>query len=217
MPWFWVIAGPNGSGKSTLAQQLRLTGLLSTPEETNFLWINPDEIRRGLSEQNFDDQNNLDLMAAERADELVANAIAANTSFARETVLSTDRLFPLMIQAKDKGYKLGLIFVFLFSPDINIDRIRTRVALGGHPVPEQKVRARWAKALALLPRAAEMCDSVLVYDNTAPAGQSPGPILVYEKTPTSVYLNPCVVRYEAAPQPLSAAIAALKHQTETSN
>ena len=52
------------------------------------------------------------------------------------------------------------------NPAININRIKTRVANGGHPVPDEKVISRYYKALDLIPRLVEVCDVCHIYDNT---------------------------------------------------
>ena len=50
--------------------------------------------------------------------------------------------------------------------DINVARVSARQALGGHGVPEDKIRSRYSKALALLPELVEVCDILHIYDNT---------------------------------------------------
>ncbi len=50
--------------------------------------------------------------------------------------------------------------------DINVARVHAREALGGHGVPEEKIRSRYDKALALVPRLVEICDILHIYDNT---------------------------------------------------
>lgn len=52
------------------------------------------------------------------------------------------------------------------NPAININRIKTRVANGGHSVPDEKVISRYCKALDLIPRLVEVCDICHIYDNT---------------------------------------------------
>lgn len=52
------------------------------------------------------------------------------------------------------------------NPAININRIKTRVANGGHFVPDEKVISRYYNALDLIPRLVEVCDVCHIYDNT---------------------------------------------------
>ena len=49
---------------------------------------------------------------------------------------------------------------------INVARVSARQAIGGHGVPEDKIRSRYSKALALIPQLVEVCDILHVYDNT---------------------------------------------------
>ena len=54
------------------------------------------------------------------------------------------------------------------SPDQALDRIRNRVALGGHDVPEADARRRFARSHANLPAAIARTDEAMLYDNTDP-------------------------------------------------
>ena len=93
-------------------------------------------------------------------------ALEEKADFTFETVLSTDRNLTLLKKAKQKGYFIRCIYVLTASPDINIARIKVREASGGHGVPEDKVRSRYEKALALIPELVEVCDILHIYDNT---------------------------------------------------
>lgn len=52
------------------------------------------------------------------------------------------------------------------DPDINVIRVRVREKSGGHGVPEDKIRVRYDRALALIPRLVPLCDILHIYDNT---------------------------------------------------
>lgn len=86
--------------------------------------------------------------------------------FTFETVLSTERNLNLLMRAKDNGYFVRGIYVLTIDAGINVARVNAREALGGHGVPEDKIRSRYSKALALIPRLVEVCDILHVYDNT---------------------------------------------------
>ena len=81
-------------------------------------------------------------------------------------MLSTERNLLLLERAKENGYFIRCIYVLTANPAININRIKTRVANGGHPVPDEKVISRYYKALDLIPRLVEVCDVCHIYDNT---------------------------------------------------
>ena len=56
----------------------------------------------------------------------------------------------------------------MISPGQTLDRIRNRVALGGHDVPEADVRRRFGRSLANLPAAIARADEAYLYDNNDP-------------------------------------------------
>lgn len=205
MPALWLIAGPNGSGKSTLARQLQIEALLPTPEEQDFLWINPDVIRAEIAAAQGEAETH-SMTAAEAADLQFRQAIRSRRSFVRETVLSTERLFADLRAAKEAGYRLGLIYIFLRSPDLSIARVKARVAVGGHDVPEDKVRGRWGRSLAVMPNAVAMCDAALVFDNSVKATPGSTPFLVFEKTPNTLWMAANLRRYAKSPAPLRKAL-----------
>jgi predicted ABC-type ATPase len=84
----------------------------------------------------------------------------------------------LLEKAKTCGYEVQCIYVLTCACDINVARVRARRAAGGHDVPEDKIRARYQRALALLPRLIAVCDKILIYDN------SDRPSLVFRKENT---------------------------------
>lgn len=73
-----------------------------------------------------------------------------------------------MDTARSAGYRIVLHYVCVDSPDQSLDRIRNRVALGGHDVPEPDVRRRFRRSLENLPGAMTRADEVVLYDNTDP-------------------------------------------------
>lgn len=93
-----------------------------------------------------------------------------------ETVLSTDKYRRLVEEAKRRGLEFRLIYVLLDSPDRNVERVRLRVAKGGHDVPEDRIRARYERSLAQLPWFFDRADRAWVFDNSAAT-----PRLVAEK------------------------------------
>ena len=143
-----VFAGPNGSGKTTV------TKLAKVIEP----YINADDIKR----TNYC----TDLEAAQLAEKMREDCVANNQSFTFETVLSTDRNLKLLKKAKKQGFFIRCIYVLTSNPDINVSRVESRTAAGGHSVPEEKILSRYYKALALLPELAKICDVMHIYDNS---------------------------------------------------
>ncbi|WP_419025539.1 hypothetical protein [Emergencia sp.] len=78
--------------------------------------------------------------------------------FCFETVLSTDRNLKLLQQAKGKGYFIRCYYILTADPLINVYRVKSRVAAGGHDVPEEKIISRYDKALDLVKNLLQVCD-----------------------------------------------------------
>ena len=156
-PVVLAFAGPNGSGKSTVTRGLPVFGT----------YVNADDLKL--------EYNLTDLEAARQADALRGELLSKKADFSFETVLSTDRNLLLLQRAKDAGYEVQCIYVLTCCEDINVARVRARVASGGHDVPEDKIRSRYHRALALLPRLIPVCDKILIYDN------SDTPKLIFKK------------------------------------
>ncbi len=147
-PEIMVFAGPNGSGKSTITKMAKTVGK----------YVNADDIKRA----------NLcsDMDAALKAEELREKLLDEGGDFTFETVLSTDRNLNLLARAKDKGYFIRGIYVLTANSDVNVMRVKLRESLGGHGVPEEKIRSRYDKAMTLIPRLVDLCDILHIYDNT---------------------------------------------------
>jgi len=156
-PIVMVFAGPNGSGKSTITAQMPHYGV----------YINADDLKKeyGLT----------DLEAAQKAEALRNKLVGEKANFSFETVLSTERNLLLLQKAKEKGYEVQCIYILTCKADINVARVRGRVREGGHDVPEDKIRNRYIKALKLLPQIVDVCDKMLIYDNSIM------PFLIFKK------------------------------------
>ena len=83
-----------------------------------------------------------------------------------ETVLSTSKYRRLVTKAKGLGYSVWLVYVVLDTPERNIERVRLRVAKGGHHVPDDKVRSRYVGSLEQFPWFLEQADPAWIYDNS---------------------------------------------------
>jgi predicted ABC-type ATPase len=83
-----------------------------------------------------------------------------------ETVLSTPKYKGLVEAAKARGFEVRLIYVMLRTPEMNVERVRLRVARGGHDVPADKIRDRFARSLAQLSWFLDAADRAYVFDNS---------------------------------------------------
>ncbi len=156
-----IVAGPNGSGKTTLVRSGALDGFLMLPVNA----INADDVARDMAggSSPTDAQS---LLAAKLCDGMLDRNIARGVSTVIETVLSSGKLRPRVIAAREGGFQISLIFVTLRTAELNVRRVAQRVQLGGHPVPQDRIIDRRRNAHANFAWFAAHADLVLVFDNT---------------------------------------------------
>lgn len=153
-----VIAGPNGAGKSTLAPAIARDGFQLRD------FVNADEIARGLS--GFDPASaalQAGRLMLRRLEELASH----RASFAFETTLATRSYAPWLRSLKTAGYRVELLFVWLPSSELAIQRVADRVRLGGHDIPVDVIRRRYELGLRNLFRLyLPIADRWTVVDNS---------------------------------------------------
>lgn len=155
VPILTVIAGPNGSGKSTLTSAIGFEGSANL--------IDPDAVAR-----RFDaDQPARKAIPAAREAILRCNALLADrASFTLETTLAGHGALGIPRQAKITGYQTLLVYVPLGHPELHIERVRLRVAQGGHDIPDTDIRRRYWRSLHRAPEALRLADEAIVLDNS---------------------------------------------------
>ena len=130
-----LIAGPNGSGKSTCAKLL-------LPSTITF--INADMIAQELT-------GHSGTAADLRAGRILLNRLskleADHKDFALETTLATVMLASRIKRLKQKGYEVHLIFLWLPSDELAVERVATRIRAGGHPVPVTTIKRRFVSGV----------------------------------------------------------------------
>jgi predicted ABC-type ATPase len=138
MPNLYIIAGCNGAGKTTASYTV-LPELLNCNE-----FVNADNIAAGLSPFN---PESVALEAGrimlQRIDELLSREV----DFAFETTLSTRSYVSLVKRAQQKGYEVTLLFFWLSSPKIAMQRVATRVNEGGHNIPIDVIERRYYRGI----------------------------------------------------------------------
>lgn len=92
--------------------------------------------------------------------------LEARATFSFETVMSHPSKVDLMQAALDSGYRTYLYYVATESVEINVSRVQLRVSQGGHDVPEDKIRERYVRSLALLPDAIRAATRAFIFDNS---------------------------------------------------
>jgi predicted ABC-type ATPase len=167
--WMWIVAGPNGAGKSSFAGDF-----ITNIGNKNLKKLNADERTVELRKQ-FPNaaQNDLNLQAAIEIDLEVVNCIDAGKSFVVETVLSSSKYQDDVLTAKQNGFKIGLVYVSLYPPELSPQRIGVRVAKGGHNVDHDKAIERHRKSHQQLSWFAPHADSLFVFDNSQDVNQPP--------------------------------------------
>lgn len=173
-PVLYVLAGVNGAGKSSIGGYL--------VEQAGATWFNPDTFARELRAATTCDQQQANADAWAEGVRRLDDAIARGRSYAFETTLG-GRTIAGKIRAAARTHDILMWFCGLASPELDIKRVRARVAAGGHDIPEAKIRERYPRAalnlIALMPHLTHL----QVYDNSVEAaiGASvPDPTLVLE-------------------------------------
>ncbi len=158
-PTLCLIGGCNGAGKTTLAKEL-------LPRLGLMRFLNADEIARGLSP--------LDpTLCAFKAGRLVIEEakamIAAGASFALESTLSGKTYVAMLREAKARGFRVVLHYVMIGSAQQAVERVRLRVSLGGHDVPQEDIVRRYDRSLRhLLDDYLPLADEWGVWENWSP-------------------------------------------------
>ncbi len=100
------------------------------------------------------------------ADFIRFSLVDARISFTFETVMSSPAKVDFLRSAKAAGYRTYLYFIATENPEINVARVRHRVASGGHSVPESKIIERYHRSLALLDSAIQSTDRAYLFDSS---------------------------------------------------
>lgn len=133
-----IIAGPNGAGKTTFANEF-LTDEAGCPT-----FINADLIAAGLSPFR---PEVVGLEALRLVLKHVRRCVDRREDFAVETTLAGRAYLNLIREWKSVGYRVELLFLGLPSAELAVQRVRQRVAQGGHNVPENDIRRRFDRGL----------------------------------------------------------------------
>lgn len=138
MPHLIVLAGPNGAGKTTASKDL-LEGALSVHE-----FVNADRIAQGLSA--FDPES-VALTSGRIMLERLRDLARERMNFAFETTLASRSFAPWIKELKKSEYEFRLVYYWLRSPELAVERVADRIRFGGHHVPEEVIRRRYEGGL----------------------------------------------------------------------
>ena len=154
----YIISGCNGAGKTTASYSV-LPKMLDCLE-----FVNADEIARGLSPFN---PESVAIEAGRLMLQRIEDLLAKDETFAIETTLATKSYINLVRRAQAKGYRVNVLFFWLRTPELALQRIAERVASGGHNIPEDIVRRRYVAGISNLFRIfIPEVDFWNIYDNS---------------------------------------------------
>lgn len=178
-PQVIAIAGPNGAGKSTLAPYL-LKDTFGLPE-----FVNADAIALGLSA--FSPES-VAFRAGRIMLERLHDLARAGASFAFETTLASRSYASWIGELKGRGYSFHLIYLWLRTPELAVERVKERVRMGGHDVPEGTILRRYRRGLRnFFALFMHLADTWAFYDNsvagdpvTIATGKGHGDVTVYD-------------------------------------
>ena len=171
----FVLAGVNGAGKSSIG------GAAFLARDADY--FNPDQAARVLVDTNpglsLEEAN---AQAWEVGRQGLETALENGLNFAFETTLGGTTITSMLLAGAQAGAEIHVWYAGLSSPELHVQRVRARVRAGGHDIPEDRIRSRYASSrtnlIKLMPRLA----SLRVYDNSAEAdpkvGHAPRPELL---------------------------------------
>lgn len=160
MPRLYIISGPNGSGKTTASYSL-LPELLDCSE-----FVNSDEFAKHLAP--FAPESAY-ITASRLMLKKVQYLFDRREDFCIETTLATRSLIKTVHKAQQQGYYVTVLYLWLNSPDIAVERVALRVLSGGHDIPEKTIRRRYQMGLNYLFHTyMPVCDKWILADNSTP-------------------------------------------------
>lgn len=158
----YIIAGCNGAGKTTASYTV-LPEMLGCKE-----FVNADEIAKGLSPFN---PESVAIEAGRLMLQRMDDLLAEGADFAFETTLATRSYVKFIEKAHAKGYYVTLLFFWLPTPEQAVERVATRVREGGHNIPSEVIRRRYANGIRNLTALyTPICDYWTIYNNSSVDG-----------------------------------------------
>lgn len=153
----YIISGCNGAGKTTASYSV-LPTLLDCKQ-----FVNADEIAKGLSP--FCPES-VAIQAGKLMLLRIEELLASDETFSIETTLATRSYSELVKRAQEKGYKVTLLYFWLNSPELAVERVARRVREGGHNIPKDVIYRRYEKGLKnLFNIFIPIVDSWMIVDN----------------------------------------------------
>lgn len=97
----------------------------------------------------------------------IKELIKLQEDFSFETTLSARYFVTLIKEAQQQGYFVTLIFFWLNSLELAIQRVKMRVSEGGHNIPEETIKKRYNMGITnLIEMYIPVCDYWMVVNNS---------------------------------------------------
>ena len=158
MPRLYIISCCNGAGKTTASYSM-LPEMLSCSE-----FVNSDEFAKSLSP--FQPEN-ASIQASRYMLQKIRYLLKRQSDFAVETTLATRTLLKTVRMAQAAGYSVTLLYFWLNSPELAIERVKARVENGGHNIPEETIRRRYKVGVDyFFHHYAPICERWILADNS---------------------------------------------------
>lgn len=156
MPVLHLLAGQNGAGKSTYVRDVLAPA-------TGLPFVNADVIGAAR----WPDAQAEHAYEAARLAEIERRAkMTAGESFITETVFSHRSKVTLLADAAALGYLVHL-HVVIVPVELAVQRVADRVRVGGHDVPEPKIRERHGRLWRFVADAVPIADVAEIFDNSS--------------------------------------------------
>lgn len=139
MPSILILAGPNGAGKTTISREV----LANTLGFTEF--VNADVIAAGLS--GFDPER-VAFAAGRIMLARLRDLAEARSTFAFESTLASRTFAPWLDQLKLSGYEIHIVYTWLRSSELAVNRVKARIRKGGHSVPPDIITRRYFRSMS---------------------------------------------------------------------
>ncbi len=158
MPSLYIIAGCNGAGKTTASFTI-LPDILGCKE-----FVNADAIAYGISPFNVE---GVAIEAGRIMLRRIEELLGEGSDFAIETTLATRSYVSLVHKAQAIGYTVKVVYIWLESPKMALQRVAERVSKGGHNIPEDVIERRYYRGISnFFSLFMPVVDAWVIADNT---------------------------------------------------
>ena len=154
----FMIGGPNGAGKTTTAFSL-MPELIHCDE-----YINADAVAASLSPFKPD---SVAIQAGRIMLQRIYNLVKSRANLAFETTMASKTFQTLLKQCKRDGYQVNLFYLWLSSPELAIERVKSRMMLGGHGIANDVIVRRYYRSIYNFTKIyLPLADRWSIYDNS---------------------------------------------------